>query len=361
MMLPHHVGDRDERRAQARILFTSGGTTGRPAVTELAMDEMLVNCAWHGQGYRAAGIGPDDTVAVWGVPGLMTSEFTVYLAAQETGARVLPIGVGLDAEAILTMLDQFEATVLLVMPSNLHPVVSHCLETGRRLDSVRLCVTGGEPMLPADADRLQSVCTQELTFRQVFQTSEVGSVGYQCEACPPGTFHVHEGYQEVEIAEPDDQGIGSLLVTNRARRLHPVVRQEVGDRAAWVPGPCPCGDTSARFALHGRLGKLFLFGAEKVDQSRFPQVRDELGLPGDDFTVVLRRSADGRDELLVRSTTLAQDQDAWARAVQILRTVHPKMGHLLDHGVVAPLRAEPLDGATLGNSGKTRYFENERD
>lgn len=361
MILPTHVTDRDERRSAARILFTSGGTTGRPAVTELAMDEMLVNCAWHGQGYRAAGIGPQDTVAVWGVPGLMTSEFTVYLAVHETGARVLPIGVGLDAAAILDMLDQFEATVLLVMPSNLHPVVNHCLETGRRIDSVRLCVTGGEPLLPADAERLSSVCTQELTFRQVFQTSEVGSVGYQCPACAPGTFHVHEGYQEVEIHEPDDHGVGTLLVTNHSRRLHPVVRQEVGDRAAWVDGPCPCGDPAPRFALHGRIGKLFLFGAEKVDQSAFPRVRDELGLPSDDFTVVLRRGDDNRDELVVRSAALARDPEAWSRAVQLIRTVHPKMGHLLDHRVVAPLRVEHLESTPLGNSGKTRYFENHRD
>lgn len=346
----------------AHIMFSSGGSTGTPKISQLCFAEVVRNSAVHGRGYMANGITSDDTVATWGLPGLLTSEFTCYLALAQTGCCILPIGSGADPETIIYMVDRFGATVLLVLPSMLVPVIDHLSASGEQLSSVRLVITGGEPLYPADESRFRSRLGESVRFRSVFQTSEVGTLGYQCIECAFNEYHVHDGLQLLELVNRRHDGIGELVTTNLDRRARPVLRQRTGDLAERVAGKCACGRTAPRIRLHGRTGQFVKIGGEKFDVSWFHEFRQVLGVHIDDFKLVLTRRNDGRDHLTVYSNRLSADAAMRERAIGLLRNSSPKIAMQLSHGVVAPPAFEAMQPQmrSLTAAGKSRFFEDRR-
>lgn len=355
----HH---RPDGNPAARIFFSSGGSTGVPKFTLLDHEEMLRNSAIHGRGYRSCGIGPHDTVAAWGLAGTMNSEFTMYLALAETGCCTLPLGKGEDPDSVIDLVTRFSATVLLVMPSNLAPVIARLESTGRRLAGIRLVVTGGERLYPSDEVRFRKSLGDSTVFRSVFQTSDTGTIGYQCAASAAGEFHIHEESQLVELVDVDADGTGHLITTNLERHLIPVVRQRTGDLARAVASDCPCGDNAPRIQLAGRAGKVIKFGGEKFDLNSIMLIKGELGLPLDDFQAVLIKDKTGRDQFLFSSELLMESPRLQESARQLFARISPVVTSQLEHGVVGPLGFTGRSGGVVPKTagGKTAYFTDRR-
>ncbi|MDQ2956940.1 MAG: AMP-binding protein [Actinomycetota bacterium] len=345
----------------ARILFSSGGSTGAPKYTELAFAEMLDNCAVHGRSYLAAGVRSSDVVAAWGLPGLMSSEFTVYLALAETGCCILPIGVT-AVETIAELVAQFQASVLLVMPSDLIPLANLMESNGIRLPSVRLILTGGEALPPADEGRYRALFGDQVRFRSTFQTSEVGAIGYQCDGCGFGEYHVHDDLQLVEVIRDPGAGVGQLVTTNLRRQLVPVLRQRTGDLAEAIGSLCPCGDSAPRIRLRGRSGRFVNFGGEKFDVTVLSKLKDDLALRNDDFQLVLDRDEAGRDQFVLRSRQVCADAALQERIAGYFAGLSAKVADQLAHGVIADIRFAVLDAGELSFTvaGKVRYFVDHR-
>jgi phenylacetate-coenzyme A ligase PaaK-like adenylate-forming protein len=346
----------------ARILFSSGGSTGTPKFTSLTMDEVLHNCHVHGRSYLSAGVGADDVVAVWGMPGLMSSEFTVYLALAQAGCCILPIGIADPAE-IARQVALLRATVLLVMPSDLLPVAQFLERAGSRLSSVHLVLTGGEALYPADEARYRELFDPQVRFRSTFQTSEVGAIGYQCDACGFGEYHVHDDLQLAEVVEINAEGIGELVTTNLHRRCSPVLRQRTGDRVSIIDVPCACGNAQARIRLHGRTGKFVNFGGEKFDVNLLLNLKPELGLRSDDFVVALNRDDDGRDRFVLHSQRVQRDAELRERVSAYFRRLSPKVSAQLTAGSVADIAFADLTGVelTVTVAGKAKHFIDQRE
>ncbi len=344
------------------ILFSSGGSTGTPKVSQLSFDEVVRNSAAHGKGYKANGVTSADIVATWGLPGLLTSEFTCYLALAETGCCIIPIGSGVDPQTIVAMVNRFRATVLLVLPSILVPVVGHLEMTGERLSFVRLVVTGGEPLYPADETRFRARLNESVRFRSVFQTSEVGTLGYQCTDCVFNEYHVHDEIQLAEIVNCQSNGIGELVTTNLDRLERPVLRQRTGDLAERVSGKCGCGRTAPRIRLHGRTGRYVKIGGEKFNVSWFEKFRQALGIQIDDLKLTLTRNGDGSDQIIVYSTRLSRDAVMQKRALELLKDSSSKIAVQLSHGVIAlPIFKDMQPHMrSLTAAGKSRFFEDRR-
>ncbi|WP_285557307.1 phenylacetate--CoA ligase family protein [Actinoplanes regularis] len=346
------------RAENARIFFSSGGSTGSPKFTLLEFPEVLENSRVHGKGYRSAGIAPDDVVATWGIPGIMSSEFTAYLALAETGCRILPIGNSIDAASLIEVIREFRTTVLLVMPSNLNPMISLLRERGETIDSIRLVVTGGEPLLAADKERYSRFFGRGATFRSVFQTSDTGTIGYQCAYSDPREYHVHEELQFVEILNADGGGVGELVTTNMGRRLRPVIRQRSGDLARFLDGDCACGSADRRIQLHGRYGRFVKFGGEKFDLNWIVGLKEKLGIQSDDFQMSLERDEGARDRFLLRSNLVVGDEALQRRAVELFGELSEKVAVQIERGVVGPVRFGGLSESDvrLSSTGKIQYF-----
>ena len=267
------------------LVFTSGGSSGEPKIVFWTAEELWTNVAYHGKGYATAGINTGLVVGTFGVPGYLTSEFTVYLGLMRTGSLIVPIGINNDPERLLRYVSMFHVNTLLVMPSDLMPLLGYLEEKSMELDILHV-VYGGERLFASTKEYLKKRLHVR-RFNSTFQSIDVGTIGFQCEHCMEGQYHIHDTLQYIECV--DEQGnwvadgeIGELVITNLHRRLLPVIRYKTGDLIRRLPESCSCGITNPKIDLLGRrqeaiklAGELFQVESFGVPALRFGDLTGE--------------------------------------------------------------------------------------
>lgn len=209
-------------------LVRSGGSTRAPLIFPVDIAENLEQRRRLSTALVADGLIRPTTVAL-----NMFSYGQIYRTAailddilERCRATTLP----LSAEATDTDLHDaarhFRPTLLMGSPSRLIRLAHHLDTRGTRLEVPDL-LYGGEFLRPSAA----------ATFRERFGTqniyalygsAETGSWGWSRYSDAPGVYHFIEGIH-VEIAEPDDEGFGRVLVTNLLRERFPIFRYDMGD------------------------------------------------------------------------------------------------------------------------------------
>jgi phenylacetate-coenzyme A ligase PaaK-like adenylate-forming protein len=166
------------------LILSSGGTTGQPELSWLTFPEMLRGSRFHGKGYASGGIGPDDCVLTFSLPGPLSSESTVLTALAVTGCVVIPAGSVEYTDELIELAKDLGVTVLLVISSDLVHMLQRLEERGERLEGVRLVLGGGESSPPRSVHLPGALLgTGGLKIRSIFQTNEAGSVGFPCAHC----------------------------------------------------------------------------------------------------------------------------------------------------------------------------------
>jgi phenylacetate-CoA ligase len=245
--------------SRAPVGFSTRGTSGEPLLLWLGPEEEEAYIEPTVRGFRWAGLAPGDTA-------LLMSPVWHRLAACEAhaavrlGARaVFPWGslapgfVGEFAAALRKFRPQFLTTTAPFLLS----VVRACADEGRDpaelFRGVRSAVVVGQPLTPG----LRSWLQERLGGCEVFERSGTQE-GAALDECPERTGpHVHEDVCCLEVVgetgEPLPPGRrGRLVVTKLVAGGSPFVRYDTGDRAAFLPGPCPCGRSFERLKIFGR-------------------------------------------------------------------------------------------------------------
>lgn len=326
-------------------VFTSGGTTGEPKLIYLTADELKENIFFHGKGYAMAGINKSDTVATFGVPGFLTSEFTVYLGLERTGCTIVPIGMSSDLERLSRYIKMFNVTTLLVMPSDVIPLAQY-IEKNKSQLSINRIVYGGEKMYSSTKNYLESALGVK-DFKSVFQSMDVGTIGFQCDYCEAGTYHIHDQLQYIEIlneqGQPVQDGeVGELVITNLKRKLMPVIRYQTNDLVLKIDSLCPCGRTNQRIKLIGRKGEIIKLGGEQIFPQIFAQACSHLDELTGEFQLVVKKQAN-RDMIHVffEVSGKAMDKEIEANLINRIRervlTFTPKLKQMIQLQVIAPL------------------------
>jgi phenylacetate-CoA ligase len=112
------------------------------------------------------------------------------------------------------------------------------------------------------------------SVRELYAATEFLGIAFECEQ---GSLHanadwvilepVDEDYQPVEPGQPSD----TVLLTNLANRIQPLVRYDLGDSVTMVKGACPCGSPFPVIEVQGRQGDiLHLETAEGEQVPVFP-------------------------------------------------------------------------------------------
>jgi phenylacetate-CoA ligase len=172
--------------------------------------------------------------------------------------------------------------------------------------------------------------------------------------CAGGSAHVAEDRVVVEVVGGDDRPVaegdeGTVVVTAFQERAMPFVRYWLGDRARWVPGPCPCGRTFRRLQLTtGRVdhnvtlpdGSMLSVGAFLLLAADHPGVAES----------AVRQDRDGAlTVLLVPAAAGAADFDALARSY--VAELYELAGRRF------PVTVERTDRVELTEGGKGRFLE----
>ena len=113
--------------------------------------------------------------------------------------------------------------------------------------------SGGEGLSPVARTRLEHVFGCPL--HNEYGASECLSIGY---ACREGALHVNADWVILEPVDRDYRPtpVGELshtvLLTNLANAVQPIIRYDLGDRVRAKVGACACGNPLPAFQLEGR-------------------------------------------------------------------------------------------------------------
>nr|WP_242468002.1 phenylacetate--CoA ligase family protein [Halorhodospira neutriphila] len=203
-------------------------------------------------------------------------------------------------------------------------------------------------------------CTAEMLYPQLREgiargldcpvANEYGARdgGLIAHECPEGRLHVASEHVHVEVAEPDEEGVGDLLITNLDGYAMPLVRYRVGDRGRLGREACPCGASLPVLErLEGRRND-FLLGA------------DRRRVHGSAANYVLRERPEVIQYRLVQRADLSLDLQVvatgdWGEPQE--RAVAAGLRRVL--GGELPVRIERVAAIPPSPSGKYRWVESE--
>ncbi|MGR4932634.1 phenylacetate--CoA ligase family protein [Bradyrhizobium sp. CAR08] len=288
-----------EPSAGSDIVFSSGGSTRKAKTLIGTYEETLYNARFHGKGYHLTGVNSDDTVLALGGHGTYDVDYCVFHGLSQTGCAIIPINDYRRGQEIAEIMRELRATAILALPSGLYSLLGHLEDNNVTYSGVRLIVTGGEPLSRQLRERLVQRFGSNLSFGSVFQTSDHGTIGFQCPFCSSAEYHVHEGLIYVELDARREDGLKELVISNLYRSRMPVVRLRTGDFAEWTDpeGSCSCGLTSRKLRILGRVTHPLELGSAMIDAKLLSELPERVGVHENQINVLIRKDELNRDLL----------------------------------------------------------------
>lgn len=330
-------------------VFQSGGTTGSPKTSLFSHAEMEALELPNRRGFHAVGLRPGDRVAnLFAVGQLYMTFLHIHRALEASDCLNFPFSNNTPPEFVHSVSRLFGVNVMTGIASAALRCLRSWAKLGLKGARIERLYYGGEHLYEADRDELRGRFGIRKVFAPGYGTVDTWYIGYQCSACGPGVFHAHDDqcYMEVvdeEAKSPCGPGReGMLYATALPRRLTPIVRYRVGDRARWLGDPCPCGRTTPLFELLGRGDDVLRIGYDSIDYAYLQDcVRRVRGLSG--AAQMQKEREKGRDRLILRveSALPASSRRRLGRLLE--REVvarRPSLEKLLSQGSVHPLRVE---------------------
>ncbi|MFC4492945.1 phenylacetate--CoA ligase family protein [Streptomyces ovatisporus] len=353
------------------VVFKSGGTTGAPKFSFYTRVEWHEFTTAFGAGLVEAGLRPGQRVADLFYTGDLYASFSFILDALHRApvANVrLPIGGAAPLASTVETLEQFDVEVIAGAPTTLCSLAEYLRADSRRLPHVTTLFFGGESIFN-DQQRLLATA---------FPNARVASVGYAAvdaglvgAAVPGGDPRLHRAFTPhtvVEILDEDSgepvtqAGVpGRVVVTDLRRRLMPVLRYPVGDRAEWT---CT---TAGHFRILGRAEEGVRVGAVALHTQDVQDLVRSVDPAGriTGLQLVVRRWED-RDGLILRLGSDLRDEELpelTAAVDKAFLAARPMYAAAVDAGHVHPMAVEWVRHADLAvntRSGKLIRVIDER-
>lgn len=144
-------------------------------------------------------------------------------------------------------------------------------EAGRFHIDPALVLLAAEGLPPAEYDRIAAA------FGAVVGTSYAANeVPFMSYSCQQHWLHVNADWVILEPVDanhrpvPAGQPSHTVLVSNLANRIQPVLRYDLGDSVLARPDPCECGNPLPAIRVQGRASDLLTFTAADGRQTTIP-------------------------------------------------------------------------------------------
>ncbi|WP_233160099.1 phenylacetate--CoA ligase family protein [Pseudonocardia sp. MH-G8] len=140
-------------------------------------------------------------------------------------------------------------------------------ESGRLRIRPVLVQPGGETLAAGEYQRIARAFNA--TVRDGYAATECLFMAYRCQH---GWLHVNADWVLLEPVDADHQPVPpgqrshTVLLTNLANRIQPILRYDLGDSIEARPQPCPCGDPLPAIGLQGRAGDVLTFPTHSGDE-----------------------------------------------------------------------------------------------
>jgi phenylacetate-coenzyme A ligase PaaK-like adenylate-forming protein len=225
-----------------------------------------------------------------------------------------PMAAHMDFEMVVRTIIKSRVNVILGMPSYILQLFDKgdALLAGYR--GIEKIFYGGEHFSETQKKHLKDRYGVRLIRSGAYGSVDIGPIGFQCGHCEGGVHHLQQRLQYLEILKLHEdrpvvgEEVGRLIFTPRALDSGKPLRYEIGDVGNWVSETgCPCGRSSPRFKLLGRMGDIFRIGSMFLNYQKFAQLlSSEAGYSGE-VQVVL-----GEESLREKVTLLVSDGDSEA-------------------------------------------------
>ncbi|KPN90816.1 AMP-binding protein [Pseudomonas nunensis] len=240
------------------LLFKTGGTTsqGKLAVYTHAEWQTLVTA--FGKSLSSQLNGGDRVANLFFSGDLCASFLFIHdsLAHVSVPISEFPFTGNADFSGLAAAIRDYRINVLAGIPAQLLKFAAYLTEHNQVLLGVDTLLYGGESVFAG----------QLAIFARVFPNARVASIGYASvdagliggsdRDCALGEHRVFDQHTLLEIIDEHSgeiieecDRVGLLVVTNLSRRLMPLLRYPVGDRACWLE---PAASPRRKFALRGR-------------------------------------------------------------------------------------------------------------
>ena len=259
---------RDKRRVGCRfldryIVWKSSGSTGEPGIfVEDAFALTTYDALLAVQVHAGALAGPyaQGVLAQGGRAALVaaTGDHFASVASWQRLCR----GRGWPVARVFSVMDPIEKLVAELnafQPAFLasYPTTLALLATEQREGRLRIapaCVwSGGECLAPATATSIEHAWVSVLANE--YGASECMSIAFSCRE---GWLHVNADWVVLEPVDrnlqptPAGERSHTVLLTNLANRIQPIIRYDLGDSVVVKPEPCACGSPLPAIHVEGR-------------------------------------------------------------------------------------------------------------
>ena len=155
---------------------------------------------------------------------------------------------------IVAVLNDRDPAVLIVYPSAL-ALLAEEQAAGRLKLRLAFVELGGEAMSPAA--RARAAQAFDCAIHDVYSASEALLMAVDCRH---GQLHINSDWMILEPVDaewkpvPPGQPSHTVLLTNLANRVQPILRYDLGDSVVAPTEPCPCGSPLPSIRVLGRSG-----------------------------------------------------------------------------------------------------------
>ena len=253
------------------MVWESSGTSGQPGIFVSDAQAMAVYDALEAVRHRVpnqVGRGLMSAFAAFDVLGTQDRHALVtatggHFASVVSFERLRAINPWLGAAArsfslmqpldeLVRQLNEFQPSVLATYPTAA-VLLAEEAEAGRLRIAPRCVMTGGETLGHAARERL--VRAFGATVRGSYGASEFLPIAWECAH---GHLHVNEDWVLLEPVDekhrplPPGQRSHSVLVTNLANLMQPLIRYDLGDQVTVTGERCACGSGLPVIEVQGR-------------------------------------------------------------------------------------------------------------
>ncbi|WP_245906001.1 phenylacetate--CoA ligase family protein [Mycolicibacterium palauense] len=158
-------------------------------------------------------------------------------------------------------INAFQPTILEGYPSAL-AVLAGEQRAGRLTIRPLLAITTGEQLTAALRAGIES--TFGCAIENRYGSAEFPGLSTQCRH---GAFHVNSDWYLIEPVDENHHPVApgvvshTVLVTDLANRVQPLIRYDLGDRVKLAASPCACGNRLPAIIVEGRTSELLSFDA----------------------------------------------------------------------------------------------------
>lgn len=256
---------------------------------------------------------------------------------------------------LVSGLNAFRPSVLHGYPSALALLAAEQTAGRLHLDPV-LMGSMGETLTAPVRRRIESAFG--CSVRDAYGSSEAGGIAFECAE---RRLHVNTDWVILEPVDqhhdpvPPDVASHTVLVTNLANRVQPIIRYDLGDSVTWHRAPCQCGSPLPVITVEGRGDEVLTLPGRDRDIHLLPLA---LATVAED-TPGLRRVQlikTGAATLTIRFEPVghADPDSVW----QMLR--QRVAAHLADQGAADTALVRSADPPASEASGKYRTVKADR-